>query len=122
MRLNNDCIREMLLYLEKSTTYEYPFIAAQDLITHLKEYDEDVVNYHIAKVQQGGLVDEVNYRNKIPLDVSGLSWKGHEYIDAIRDDKVWQKLKTSTDNLDSVSFPVLVRLAEEVIKSFINKY
>ncbi|AJA48315.1 hypothetical protein CPAST_c22450 [Clostridium pasteurianum DSM 525 = ATCC 6013] len=119
MRLNNDCIRDILLYVEKNTTYEYPFIAAEDLISHLKDYDEDTVNYHITKVHQGGLIDVINYRNKVPLDVSFLSWKGHEYIDAIRDDKVWEKLKNSTKDIASVSLAILVRLAEDVIKSLL---
>lgn len=119
MRLNNDCIRDILLYVEKNTTYEYPFISAEDLISRLKEYDEDTINYHITKAHQGGLIDVINYRNKVPLDVSFLSWKGHEYIDAIRDDKVWEKLKNSTKDIASVSLPILVKLSEDVIKSLL---
>lgn len=119
MKLNNDCIRDILLYVEKNTTYEYPFASVEDLISRLTQYDKDTINYHIRKAHQGGLIDAINYRDGVPLDISFLSWKGHEYIDTIRDGKVWEKLKDSTKNIASVSLPLLVKLAEDVIKSFL---
>lgn len=119
MKLNNDCIRDILLYVEKNTTYEYPFASAEDLISRLTQYDKDTINYHIRKAHQGDLIDAINYRDGVPLDISFLSWKGHEYIDTIRDDKVWEKLKDSTKDIASVSLPLLVKLAEDVIKSFL---
>ena len=120
MRLNPDCIRDILLYVEKNTTYEYPFISAEDLISRLKQYDRDTINYHIKIVHEGNLIDTVNYRNNLPLDISSLSWKGHEYIDTIRDDRIWEKLKDSTKDIASVSLPLLIKLAEDVIKTFLN--
>lgn len=119
MRLNHDCIRDILLYIEENTTYSNFSVIADDLMEYLNsKYDAETINYHIRQIHQAKLVDDVNYPEGLPHEISSLSWQGHEYIDNIRDNKVWKKLKDTSKNLASVSLPVLIKMAPDVIKTF----
>lgn len=117
MRLNNDCIRDILLYIERNTTDEMPFINAENLINDLQQkYDKGTINYHVRQIDKAGLVDDVYYSEDEPDTISDLSWEGHNFINNIRDNNVWSKLKESTKHLGSVSLPVLIEKAPDIIK------
>ncbi|WP_123053126.1 DUF2513 domain-containing protein [Clostridium sp. JN-1] len=120
MRLNNDCIRDILLYIEEHTTDEYPFVSVSDLKSKLQKYSSDVINYHVRQIDQANLVNSVSYADDAPQDIAGLSWEGNIYISNIRDDKVWSKLKDATKHLASVSLPVLIEKAPDIVKHFIK--
>ncbi|MDP4144133.1 MAG: DUF2513 domain-containing protein [Bacillota bacterium] len=120
MRLDHDCIREILLYIEKNTTDEFCCVSAQDLRSKLQpKYSEDTINYHVRKIHQACLVDDVFYAENAPQDISCLSWEGHEYIDNIRDNKVWSNVKEKTKTLASASLPILAEYAKKEIFKFL---
>lgn len=120
MRLNHDCIRDILLYIEENTTDELDTLSSSDLISNLQsKYNEDTINYHLRKIHTAGLVDDILYSEGIPHCISSLSWEGHAYVDNIRDDKVWKKLKDISKSITSVSLPILIETAADVVKSFL---
>jgi len=119
MRLNNDCIRDILLYLEANTSFEKEIINVDTLVNNLSKYDKDVVYYHIKMISQASLVDNVLFAGDEPYTISSLSWEGHQYLDNIRDDKVWKMLKDSASKLPSVSLKVLVSLAPKLIEKYL---
>lgn len=123
MRLNHDCIRDILLYIEKHTTDQLPIVSTENLIVDLqKHYDADTINYHIRQIHKGNLVDNVFYAEGVPQDICDLSWEGRKYVDNIRDPKVWMKLKEATKHLESVSLPIITAMAPEIIKHFLPKF
>ena len=59
-------------------------------------YDVATVYHHIRllideKLVEGHVVDVM--RAMPPLVVTGLTWKGHDFVDAARNDSVWAKAK-----------------------------
>lgn len=121
MRLNHDCIRDILLYVEDNTTYENSIVEAESLISDMKsKYNEDMINYHIAQLDDAELLSGVEYSDDAPECIYKLSWKGHQYIDNIRDNKVWSKLKDMSKSLASVSLPVLIEKAPDIAKLFLS--
>lgn len=121
MRLDNDCIRDILIYVEKHTTYRQPFVSVKDLKYELQKYSSDTINYHISQIHQARLVDTVKYGENVPVDISNLSWEGNAYIANIRDDKVWSKIKFLIKGISSISMPVLIEYAKTVAISFLPK-
>lgn len=115
MRLDNDCIRDILLFIEDNTTYEKRFIDVDNLVNYLN-YDKDTLYYHLSMISQANLVDKVNFADNRPYLISSLSWEGHQYLDNIRNDGVWKTVKEKSSALGSVSLQVLIPLAEAVIK------
>ena len=121
MRLNNDCIRDILLYIEENITESQPTVDVEELISALgHKYDQDTICYHIRQIDKSGLVDDVCYADDGPVFVCDLSWEGHTYVNDIRDNKVWDKLKDVTKGLASVSLSVLMDKAPDIVKSFIK--
>lgn len=118
MRLNNDCIREILLYIEENTTYTKSAINVDNLVNNLN-YDEETIFYHVSLISQANLVDRVTFADNRPFFISKLSWEGHQYIDNIRDTKAWTFIKSKTEKLSSISLSLLIQLAPELIKQYL---
>lgn len=120
MKLDNDCIRDILLYIEENTTDENCFVSVNKLKSDLSKYSSDTINYHIRQIHQANLVDTVGYGDGVPQDISNLSWEGNIYIANIRDNKVWSIVKEKTKNVASVSFPIIIELAKEAAKKYVG--
>ncbi|MGO5075220.1 DUF2513 domain-containing protein [Clostridium sporogenes] len=122
MRLNHDCIRDILLYVEENITYDIESVDVENLISKFSsKYDKDTINYHIRQIGNASLVEEVFYSEDSPELISDLTWEGHEYVNNIRDSKVWAKLKDLTKNLASVSLSVLIQKAPDIVNSLLPK-
>ena len=50
-----------------------------------------------------------------------LTWAGHDYLDAVRDPKIWHKTKEATDKVGSWTFEIVKELAKGYIKSELQK-
>jgi Hypothetical protein (DUF2513) len=46
-----------------------------------------------------------------------LSWEGHDYLDAVRDPKIWKMTKEATDKVGSWAFELVKEVAKGLIKS-----
>lgn len=115
MRLNYDCIRDILLYIEDNTDYENDYVSSDELLTNLS-YDKNTLFYHIDMIYQAELVDNVCFGDDEPQIISKLSWEGHQYLDNIRDNGIWKIVKEKTNSVGSLSLKLLIPLAESVIK------
>ena len=110
MRLNNDSIREMLLKIEAVT--------------------DGIANYEITsfcKAEFPGIpADEAVYHVKYLLDADFMQGKngyfrdvtptGRNFLNNVRDDKVWAETKKVTAKVGSVAINVLSEIAASVIK------
>jgi len=45
-----------------------------------------------------------------------LTWEGHEFLDDIRDQGIWNKTKERLKDIPSASIPVIVEIAKAEIK------
>ena len=61
------------------------------------EGEHDVIVYHIGLLKEAGLVTAVtrNDARGIIADakIMTITWAGHDFIDAMRDDTIWNKAK-----------------------------
>jgi hypothetical protein len=56
-----------------------------------------------------------------PLHViSRLTWKGHEFLDDIRDSGIWEKTKKRLSGLPSVSLSIVAEIAKAEIKKHLG--
>ncbi|CUO14520.1 DUF2513 domain-containing protein [Clostridium paraputrificum] len=115
MRLDNDCIRDILLFIEDNTDYEKEFVSSEEILDGL-HYDKNTLFYHIDMVSQAKLVDNVFYAEDEPQEISRLSWEGHQYLDNIREDHIWKAVKEKANTVGSVSLQVMIPLATAIIQ------
>ena len=98
MRLNPDCIKDILLYLENN---EQLIISPNDIIKR--------VEHNVPELQQYSF-DELIYHSNI----SCLTPKAHEFLKYIRTDTTWNKIK---DRLKKLAVPTMTALIEIAIKT-----
>jgi hypothetical protein len=94
MNRNWDTIKEILTRLEDLTLEENAL--------QLSSFSNDrsaEISYHMVLMIEAGLVNGEMSKvlNRTPHDFFArrLTWQGHEFLDSIRDDNVWQKTKKS---------------------------
>lgn len=92
MKRDMNLVREILLW---ATAQEDAGIYANPSLT---DYTEDQIAHHVHLMWQAGLVDAVDTTT---LDGAGpsatlmsVTWAGHDFIDAARDNTIWNKTKS----------------------------
>lgn len=110
-----ELVRKVLLALEAKPGPEFVETVK------IKDYDDLAVRYHLLLLAQAKLIDYEPVLTKSGRIISVLafnpSWKGYEFLDAVRDEAVWNKLKAqASDKGTSLPFDVLRLLAIEAIK------
>ena len=78
-------------------------------------YETEEVSYHVMLMEQAGLIEAWN-RSAIGVfrwSARNLTWRGHEFLEAAKDDTVWIKTKNTVAQLGpGIIFDVL----EEVLR------
>lgn len=91
MKRDLDLIRKMLLAVEDGPSGYAPHLVFEG-------YTDEQVGYHAYLLMDAGLArgaDVTSHSNNSPeAIVQSLTWEGHEFIDAARDDTRWQKAKS----------------------------
>jgi hypothetical protein len=94
MKRNWDTIREILTRLEEVTPEEHSLRLLSFPSEHAVE-----MSYHMELLMEAGLVNGQMSKTIGPgphdFLAIRLTWQGHEFLDAIRSDTVWQKTKKS---------------------------
>ena len=58
-------------------------------------YSDDEISYHVKILAEQGIIaaTDCSNLNNFAWQAKGMMWDGHDYIDAIRDEGRWQKVK-----------------------------
>lgn len=123
MKLNPDCIRDILLTVESATTLDQPISIYPDALPEfLSIYSSDEVMYHIKQCELSGLFgDKVTWCLGGNCLIRFLSPAGHQFLADIRSDNNWAKTKEIAKNVGSESLSAIKDIATGVIASLIQK-
>jgi hypothetical protein len=117
MKRDMDLIRQILFKIE-----EYD----GDSEIHnlqIESYSHEEITYHVYLLLDARLIEgrilygqgTVKPRNYV---IYRMTWTGHDFLDACRDDGRWQKAKKIIDeNLKGASLNIISMLLEEIMKS-----
>lgn len=117
MQRNWEVIREILVKLE-----EKPEALGTLWPKQIEGYDAETVSYHMLLLKDAGLViAECSQRErKLHCIASALTWSGHEFLDAIRRDTVWNGVKrTARERGVELSFDTIKTLARKIIEAML---
>ena len=116
MKRDMDLIRELLLAIERDERMDgvskWQFDGPDDFGVPECSYQEAV--YHLELLIENGFI-KGTATMQMPL-LSGLTWDGHEFLDAVRDPDVWSKTKQRVSGISSVGFSFLWEIAKSEIK------
>jgi hypothetical protein len=110
-----DLIRKMALAMEEAPTGFAPDNLSFD------EYSPEQVAYHAHLMMQAGLAtgcETTHMGSSGPEAIlTGLTWSGHEFADAARDEARWKKaMGIVQDKGGSVTLSVLTQLLTSLMK------
>jgi len=123
MRLNPDCIRDILFAIEDLSMPSSLMTSTQLSKTKfLNKYSDDEILYHLQQLDWSGYIITPNRHKTLDgmFFVNDLSPAGHEFISDIRKDTNWNKVKSISKEVGSETLTSIKSIAEGVISSAIK--
>ncbi len=124
MKLNYDCVRSVLLTVEKSKTIDEELnlnpLTVETIFEQLTKYEDNEILYTIEKLKEAGYINAtVSFAAGHFIDgtVSSITYSGHEYLDNIREPEVWRKVKAMLKNAGAITLPFISQAAQMLIGS-----
>lgn len=143
MRLNPDCIREVLLCVEEHTGYNQiavfidvetakkisDFLGDMPLVEEyqlklLEGYDLSELMYHLNYCIKDDLLEVVEdpTAGTVSTLINDLTPKGHQFLADIRHKTVFEKTKSITTELGVESLSSFRKIAESVTSEIVKSY
>jgi hypothetical protein len=125
MKRDMDLIRELLLKLEdlsKPPSQTVLLFAGDPRLT-AEGFTHEQIDYHLSLLREVRFIEcpgsqpaggGVNFRR--------LTWDGHDFLDSVRDPKIWEKTKKGADAAGGFTVDLLKDLAKGFIKKQIEEY
>ena len=123
MKLDPDCIRDILLTVEENTDIykSFDYSKGENNYPRLQKYDHNELLYHMRQCHLSDLV--VGF---LPLDagnnvlIKDLSPQGHQFLANIRQDNIWNGTKKIAAKIGSKSLDTMVQIASNVVTELIK--
>lgn len=122
MKLNPDCIRDILLSIEEVSNFNSLLTSEQlSKSSYLAEHSKDEILYHLHQLELAGYIiapSKQMYGDVFLLN--DLSPLGHEFLSDIRQDANWNKIKSISKDVGTETLTSIKTIAENVISSAIS--
>ena len=121
MKLNIDCVRDILLELETFPIGVYPVGSLKNSIAN---HGRENVEYTLVKLSEANYVN-VQYcrmtNGSFLFDsILDITFQGHEFLEKIRSDAVWNgKVKPALSSIGSMSFDVISNVTGSVVSALV---
>lgn len=142
MRLNIDCVRDILLCIEDLVTPTKVASFIDIDLSHkiaialeeaprqptsyqkllLKKYSNEELIYHLKYSIKADLIEPYDSNSQEEIIIENLTPKGHEFIENIRYDSVFEKTKSICKELGVKSLSSVVQISENVISEIIKSH
>lgn len=134
MRLNYDCVRDVLLVLEELLTIEYDedsesfelntvdINEVYDSLSDTNYTIEDVL-YAVKNLDEADFISaSIDYGDGCITDciIDNITYEGNEFINKIRPIDMWSKIRNGFIKVGSVSLPIISEIATSLTTSFIS--
>ena len=113
MKRDFDLVREILLEAEAQDFKRTQPIAPPG-------YTNEEIKYHVKIMVDGGLLQEKQDPKIMhpALVFDGLTWEGHEFLDSIREENIWETVKkTLKDKSLGLSYEALKSVVVTSVKT-----
>lgn len=119
MKRDMELVRELLLKIERAKAPP----AMSDFISVKSE------RFKLASYNMHMLIEQVGLVTGIGMDVGDhedwlelkLTWRGHDFLESIRDPGVWSQTKQGAKTLGGTSFDIFIELARAYVKAEAKK-
>ena len=135
MKLNPDCIRDILLYLEDNLRVKnnsFSFISLETLQNNLTQYSKEDIFYSVYNLREihyieGTFLGADNIKMYVCL-IDNITYAGHQFLDTVKPETVWNKTKSivkqagihTLEFIETIAHDIAVESAKEMIKASMN--
>lgn len=119
MKLNPDCVRDILLFVEENTGFnKYIMLSYKSCSEDMKiNYDNNEIAYHIQQCKNFGFISASPALGCVTI--KDLTPNGHMFLANIREEKNWSKTKEIANKTGSFSLKALYDISTNVISGLI---
>lgn len=138
MKRDMDLVRTLLLEIEANQNINGQYIISDADFT-IANADRSQVQYHLRLLMDAGYIEgrdllsdakerghmdplAIMKESGAPIAVERMTWDGHEFLETVRDNQVWQKTKGYLKSVGGVGIDVLKDVAKAVVKDQIKQY
>jgi hypothetical protein len=122
MQRNMDLIRAILLDIEATQVPPGGFLGfSSDGTSPVEGYTAADCLYNLRTAIDGGLV-RAGKDHGMMIAVHGLTWKGHDFLDQVRDPEIWRITKEGASKAGGFSLDLLAALAKGFLKNKIEEH
>lgn len=142
MKLNPDCIRDLLLFCEKNTyintnegngsisaSYHVLYVESMCKCSPLDKYNSGELIYHIIQLSESGYIaTDFNFDPQTNFTFGNLPHiyfvtpKGHEFIATISSKDSWAKTSGILNAVKAVSLSIIETVAKGVTEGVVTQY
>ncbi|HJB15232.1 MAG TPA: DUF2513 domain-containing protein [Candidatus Blautia excrementipullorum] len=121
MKLNPDCIRDILIIME-----DQPFkkqMDFDDLVPLLPSYSSDDIEYTCLKLKEAGFIHAIttsDFTGETVVTLLDITYTGHQFLNDIRSDTIWNNVKEVSKKVGSQSVSAISQIASGVITAIIK--
>lgn len=122
MKLNPDCIRDILLYLEENLKIEdnsFSAISLNTLEDNLTQYSKEDIFYSVYNLKEIHFIEGIfrgadNCIMYICL-IENITYAGHQFLDSVRPETVWKQTKSIIKQIGVHTLGFIESVARDVI-------
>lgn len=130
MELNKDCVRDVLLSCEELLKMDEDgymnSLSHEELGQALSNYKIEDIIYTVVKLEEAGFLDVKVTRAFgniiVDMTIKDITFNGHEFLNDIRDDDNWKKVKEIAKSVGAFSINMIAQIAVAVIQTNINAF
>jgi hypothetical protein len=115
MKRDMDLVRKILLEIERQ-----PFTHGK-ITLEIEGYSREEISYHVLLLSEANLIEaEVSARASAEYKPIRLTWQGHEFLESVRDEARWNKLKDIMGRVGGFVYEIARPVAIELLKSQVS--
>nr|WP_176704158.1 DUF2513 domain-containing protein [Pseudomonas sp.]QDK64831.1 hypothetical protein pA16J1_p17 [Pseudomonas sp.] len=111
MKLDQDLVREILLAVEDTS-----HSPEESITLTLENRTSQEVSYHVMLLDEAGFLvgnDASFMEDVFPVwQVKRLTYKGHEFLDTVRDSEVWRRTKAGAEQAGGAGLGFLLEIGK----------
>ena len=123
MKLNVDCVRAVLLWIEETQQIDTdtgkmkPLPWSINVPDYIPEYSREDVLYSINQLADNAMlkVSDASADGMKIYRILDIAPSGHEFLEDIRNDRNWNKVKELAAKTGSLALPAIIQIAAQVI-------
>ena len=125
MKLNYELIRDLLLAAEDQENDSSLSQKELDEVIDKFDYTFDELTYHLKRLEEADYITihtQTLSNQTINYKLKSITWNGHQFLDTIRSNKIWNVTKDVAKDLKIKSISAFSQIAVQVASNLINHY